>query len=365
MSWHFIDAWTCAPDQDLTTDGRGWIRGRGRTHPEDIHKRIVTIRDALVADRTEFYIGDAAIQQEYEERYPADPVPSCDYITRILRAAHRTQPHRKKRRGTARYLAYPVQCVDRLGDRIAEVDFVQKFLRGVSEVLHFFSAVFQKPSKVRHILRTEAETTPEAITATMLTFKILGWPDVVRVDPGNVFSGRGERMDGKGQRTIPTYAQFLLEHRVIPVYGAIRSPWHQAHVEGSNSVFGRNFWHARIFTSRADVDDQLASFNICSLKRARWERSERVDPDASWVPRICFIRKVAEDPQTHKGWVPIAGTIVSVHRMYIGLFLFAEWNLHDETLTLFFEWEGVIRSLKHIQFPIHPLSKKRCTHFIV
>lgn len=341
------------------------MRGRGRTHPQDVCTRIVTIRDALTADRTEFYIGDAAIQQEYEAGYPTDPVPSRDYITRILRAAGRTTPHQKKRRGTARYLAYPVQSVARLGDRIAEVDFIQKFLRGVSAGLHFLSVVFQKPLKVRRILRTEAETTPEAIAKTTLIFDALGWPNVVRVDPGNVFSGRGERMDGKGQRTIPTYAQFLLERRMIPVYGAIRSPWNQAHVEGSNSVFGRNFWNARMFTSLADVDDQLASFNICSLKRARWKRSERRTLHSLWVPRICFIRKVAEDPRTHQGWVPVASTIVSIHHTYIGLFIFAEWNLHDEVLTLFFEWEGVIQPIKNIRFPIHPTSKKRCPHSIV
>lgn len=345
-------------------DQRGWIRGRPRRHPADLRARITAIRDALTNDPKEFYVGDAAIQQEYEDHYPTDPVPGLRYINDILRATERTQPRQQHRRGTAKYLCYPVECVARLGDRIAEVDFIQKFLKRVSDPLHFLSVAFKKPAKIRRILRTETETTPEAITTTTAIFDHVGWPDVVRVDPGNVFSGRGERNDGKGRRSIPAYARFLLERKIVPVYGAIRSPWNQAHVEGSNSTFGRNFWGARTFTSLQDVDRQLATFNVCSLKRARWEWWERTEPDDSWIPRICFIRKVEEDPRTHKGIIPVASTLVPIRKTYIGLFVFAEWNLTTEALTVFIERERRIRRLKTIPFPIHPTSRERCSHFI-
>lgn len=364
MSWNFVQAWTQAPDQDPTIDQRGWINGQPRRHPAELRARIAAIRDTLDEDPKEFYVGDSAIQQEYEDRYPTDPIPGLRYINEILRAIGRIKPRKKKRRGTAKYLCYPVECVARLGNRIAEVDFIQKFLKGVTDPLHFLSVAFKKPAKIRRIVRTETETTPEAIHTTTAIFDHVGWPDAVRVDPGNVFSGRGERNDGKGRRSIPTYAQFLLEKKIIPVYGAIRSPWNQAHVEGTNSTFGRNFWEARLYTSVEDVDQQLAAFNVCSLKRARWERWERDEPDTSWIPRICFIRKVEEDSRTHKGIIPIASTLVQIRKTYISLFVFAEWNLKTQTLTIFFEREGSIRTLKTIPFPIHSVSKKRCSHFI-
>lgn len=364
MSWNFVQAWTHAPDQDLTIDQRGWQSGTTRRHPHNLATRITDIRTILENDRMEFYIGDKAIQQEYEDHFPDDPVPSTKHITTILRNAKRTNPHRKKRRGTAKYLCYPVVCVAGLGDRIAEVDFVQKFLKGVLDPLHFLSVAFKKPAKIRRILRTQTETTLEAITTTTAIFNYVGWPDAVRVDPGNVFSGRGERQDGKGQRAIPTYAQFLLEKQIVPIYGAIRSPWNQAHVEGTNSTFGRNFWEARRFAALDDVDQQLAAFNICSLKRARWKRWERAQPDGSWIPRICFIRKVGEDARTHQGIISIASTLVPIRKTYIGLFVFAEWNLKTAALTIFFERESCLRRIKTIPFPIHPASKKRCSHFI-
>lgn len=364
MSWNFVQAWTQAPDQDLTIDQRGWTIGTPRTHPYNLATRIIDIRIALENDDAEFYVGDTAIQQKYEEQYPDDLLPSTKHITAILRNAQRTKPQKRRRRGTAKYLCYPIECVAHLGDRIAEVDFVQKFLKGVTDPLHFLSVAFKKPSKLRRILRTETETTPEAIATTRDIFDHVGWPDAVRVDPGNVFSGLGERTDTKTQRTIPTYAQFLLEKKIVPVYGAIRSPWMQGHVEGTNSTFGRNFWEARIFTSVEDVDHHLAAFNVCSLKRARWERWDRREPDALWIPRICFIRKVEEDARTHKGIIPVASTLVTIRKTYIGLFIFAEWNLKTETLAIFFERDGSIRTLKTIPFPIHTASKKRCSHFI-
>lgn len=365
VSINFVLAWTKAPDQDLTVDARGWQRGRPRHHPRTLRSRILALRQHLEEDPTEFYVGDDAIQQDYEERYPNDPLPSTKHITAILRDAGLTATPQKKRRGTARYLCYPEQCILRLGKRIAEADFIgEKFIAGVHDPLHFLSVAYRKPAKLRRILRTETETTPEAIGATTAIFDAIGWPDVVRVDAGNVFSGRGERLDGKGQRSISTFAQFLLERAIIPVYGAIRSPWNQAYVEGSNSVFGRNFWNARTFTSLADVDRQLAAFNSCSLKRARWTPWNRPNLGRSFSPRICFIRKVEEDPQTHEGRITIASTIVLIRESYIGLFVFVEWNLEFERLTIRFERDGAITTISEQRFLIHPISRKKCSHFI-
>lgn len=366
VSCNFVMAWTKSPDQDLTMDGRGWRRGTPRLHPIDIRERLCAIRDELVASPDEYYVGDLAVQQRYRDHYPDDPVPGIDYVARILREEHRTSPHRPKRRGVARYLGYPVASVARLGPRIAEADFVgRKYLAGVSDPLHFLSVAYQEPPRLRCIQRTKGETAGEAITITQQIFNDLGWPDVVRVDAGNPFTGRGERMDGRGTRSIPRYAAFLLERAVIPVFGAIRSPWNQAHVEGSNSVFGRNFWNQRTFGSVADVDRSLDAFNTCSKRYAQWVPWTRAVDRDSFVPRICFIRKAEEDTRGKEGWIPVASEVVTLPKAYIGLFVFAEWNLKEQTLRVHFEYERKIQQIKDLPFPIHPSSLKKCTHFIV
>lgn len=209
-----------------------------------------------------------------------------------------------------------------------------------------------------------SETTDEAVTVSRRVFQELGWPDVVRVDAGLPFAGRGERSDNKGARSIPQYAAFLLRSTIIPVFGAIRSPWNQAYVEGSNSVFGRNFWNKTTFTSMADVDERLAAFNRCSRSYAQWKPWRRTVNPASFVPRICFIRKVEEDARKNKGVVPVASTLIALPKAYIGLFIFAQWNLKEERLTIYFEQEQSINVIKSTPFLIHPTSKKRCTDFI-
>lgn len=364
VSWNLVRTWAKTPNQDFTKDTRGWKKGITRKHPSGIRARVVTIRHALVRDPDEYYIDALAVQQNYETRYPGDPPPSIGYIKDILHTEGLTIPHRKKRRGVAKYLCYPIKCVRRLGDRIAEIDFVgEKYIKGHSEPLHFLSIAYQKPRRLRMIVRTLSELTDEAIAATKGTFNELGWPEVARVDAGNPFTGRGERSDGKGARSIPRYAIFLLEHQVIPVFGAIRSPWNQAHVEGSNSVFGKNFWNQCDFTSVAQVDERLAAFNECSRKRARWQPWKRTVSKDSFTPRICFIRKVEEDTRRKKGIIPVASTWIVLPKAYIGLFVFVEWNLREETLSIYFEREK-IKLIKKLRFPIHRSSKGRCIHFI-
>lgn len=365
VSWNLVRTWTEAPDQDFTRDTRGWKQGITRKHPSGIRARVVNIRSALVRDPDEYYIDALAVQQNYETRYPNDPPPSIGYIKDILRTEGLTVPRRKKRRGTAKYLCYPVQCVQRLGDRIAEVDFVgEKYIKGHPNPLHFLSIAYQKPRRLRKVVRTLSELTDEAITTTTHIFNELGWPDVARVDAGNPFTGRGEHRDDKGARSISRYAVFLLEHQVIPVFGAIRSPWNQAHVEGSNNVFGKNFWNQCEFTSVVQVDERLAAFNECSKKRARWCPWKRTVSKGSFTPRICFIRKVEEDARRKTGWITVASTTILLPKVYIGLFVFAEWDLKDEILKIYFEREQKITLTKKLRFPIHPSSRKRCIHFI-
>lgn len=366
VSWDFINAWTQSPDQDCTVDLRGWRKGRPRIHPEGFHSRIVNIRKELEANPDSGYSGHFAIQRTYQERYPDDPVPAPDYIKDILHDAGLTHPHHEKRRGTARYLCYPETCVLRQGERIAEVDFVgEKFIAGHSYPLHFLGVSYRRPAKLRCYQRTNGETTQEAIKSSRRIFSSLGWPDVTRIDAGTPFSGRVERSDGAGARSVSQYAAFLLTNRIIPVFGAIRSPWNQGSIEGSNSVFGKNFWGRHTFTSVQLVDEKLEKFNERSRWYAGWtEPWPRTKSGTVFAPRICFIRKVEEDARSKEGFVRITSEPISLPPEYIGLFTFSEWDLKKERLRVFLEREREITQIHEIPFLIHPRSRERCTDFI-
>lgn len=345
-----MNAWTQSADQDTTIDRRGWPKGTPRGHA-DTTDRILALRDGLVADATEYYVGPLAIQQRYAEAYPDDDAPGLTTIKEVLRSAGRSKPPKRKRRGTARYRCYPVVAIRTLGERVADLDHIgAKWITGCSEPLHFLSLAFRNPRRLRRILRTTTEQTDEAITTATAMFDDLGWPDVLRMDCGSAFEG-GRFLPA---RRVPRFARFLLAHAVIPVYGHPRKPWQQGVVEGSNSVFGRNFWERHTFTSLADVDGKLASFNRSSNRyagwTARWERTTRA---VDFIPRIGFIRLVEEaDPRKEVGRIPVARTWVEIPKEYIGLYVFALWNLRNGTLTVSIERDAIVQTITTIPFPV-------------
>jgi hypothetical protein len=364
VSWNFVSAWTRFSTQDFSVDSRGWLKGRSRRHPSDLVSRIINIRRELTENPDEFYSGDLAIQQRYEQLYPKDPVPSPNRIKTIIREAGLSNPHKKKRRGLSKYLCYPVKCINRLGERIADIDFIgDKFLSGCSTPLHFLSIAYRNPARLRHIQRTKGETTVEAIGVATQTFDELGWPNVGRIDNGFPFAG-GTGYSGRGVRFVSRFAEFMLSNEITPVFGAPRHSWHQSTVEGTNSVFGRNFWNVHKFQSVTDVDERLTAFNRCSKRYAKWEPWIREKNKDSFIPRICFIRKVEEDAPGKKGQISITGQRVMLPIDYTGLFVFIEWHLREGVLKVYFEKEEQIQQIDEFPFPVNETSRKRCTHFI-
>lgn len=363
ISWDFINAWTKSENQDFTEDHRGWITGKSRKHPDDIKDRVIRIRAFLEESKDEYYSGDLAIQQHYAKAYPNDPLPGLDYINDIIRWAGLAKRRYKRRKGVSRYLCYPELCIQNTGNKIADVDFIgHKFVQGFARPLHFLSIAYRNPRRLRCIKRTNAETALEAITMTNRTFDELGWPDAVKCDGGAHFAGKIPQNDGKGMRSLSQYAINLLRHEVIPVYGNPRSPWNQGTVEGSNSVFGRNFWNKHEFTSIKMVDDCLAIFNRKSREYSDWVDKWIKEPLGQlFIPRVCFIRKVGEDERNKYGTIPIASETINLPKEYIGYFVFAEWNLREQRLKIFFEREGEIQQIEEKVFLINPRTRSKCT----
>lgn len=61
--------------------------------------------------------------------------------------------------------------------------------------------------------------------------------------------------------------------------------------------------------------------------------------DFSTHPKIYFIRKVYENPETGKGSIGIANEKISLLKSYINFFTLSEWNLKEEILYVYFENE--------------------------
>lgn len=109
------------------------------------------------------------------------------------------------------------------------------------------------------------------------------------------------------------------------------------------------------------MDERITAFNTSSKKYACHTPWIRETKDISFIPRICFIRKVGEDTRGKNGTIPIAGELVSLPKEYIGYFTFSEWHLKEQKLKIFFEREEVIQQIEEKPFFIHPRSRERCT----
>ena len=61
------------------------------------------------------------------------------------------------------------------------------------------------------------------------------------MDNGLAFIG-----SASSKRSLSKTVKSLFQKQVIPIFTNPRSPWNNGSVEGSNSVFARNFWNKHI-----------------------------------------------------------------------------------------------------------------------
>ena len=349
-------AWTKSGDQDLSVDHRGWPKGQRRRYTKRDERGVLKIHSLLDKDPVVFFSGASAIQQQFRRLYPNDTPPSLRFIGRTL-AYHGLSTKPKVRRpGASRYLQYPAALIDGLGESLLEIDFIgKKYLAGRSQPVNFIAFSLRKPRKLKYFARIESETADEVIKHCQVFFERFEKPAVVKLDNGFAFAG-----SGPWPRTLNSVVLYLLGEQVIPVFTAPRKPWNQASVEGANSIFARKFWHRYHFRSLEHIDTELVRFNeayrdYLSYKHPRksYRRSKR------FVPRVFFIRKVYEHPQSQRGYIDVVKEHIPLPKAYIGLFMLAEWNLKKEKLFVYLEQNQKPTLLKTVPFVLNKAVKAK------
>lgn len=161
------------------------------------------------------------------------------------------------------------------------------------------------------------------------------------------------------KRTISKTAKHLFDKKIIPIFTNPRSPWNNGSVEGSNSVFARNFWNKHEFKSTKDVDTKLKLFNQSSLEYSDYEQNESAKKEEKdFIPQIYFIRKAHENQQKiGHGQINILGEVIELPKQYINLYTLSKWNLKTEMLYVYFENEGKKILIKKLKFKINKNSQ--------
>ncbi len=319
-----MDRWTKSPDQDLSQDSRGWKKNRGRLYTISDERRVLAIHRELDDDPAIYFSGASAILYQYQRQHPEGKRLSLRFIGRIL-AKHGLSTKPKVRvKGASRYLHYPIQLIDRLGESMLEMDFIgKKFIDGHTKPVNFIAFSLTKPRRLKHFQRVESETASEAIERCKSFFERFEKPDVIKIDNGFAFAGTSP-----APRVLNAFALFLLRNRITPVFTAPRKPWNQASIEGSNSIFSRKFWHRERYTSVEMIDTRLKAFNKSYQWYLRYSPPGRRRPRVKkFIPKVYFIRKVYENEATRRAYIEILHEQISIPRPYIGMFVLAEWNL--------------------------------------
>jgi hypothetical protein len=126
-------------------------------------------------------------------------------------------------------------------------------------------------------------------------------------------------------KTISKTIKFLFEKKIVPVFTNPRSPWNNGSVEGSNSVFARNFWNKFTFESIADLDEKLKLFNKSSLWYSNYDQSKILKKeDKEFIPQIYFIRKAYENQESGKGEINILNEKINLPNEYINLYTLSQ-----------------------------------------
>lgn len=156
-------------------------------------------------------------------------------------------------------MLYPAQWLERLGQRLMQIDFIgPRYLMGSHEPCHFLSCKYVRPWKQHLFLRIPAQTSTQVLNAFYQLFFVLKLPlpTVIQMDNDSAFRGFIERKSCVGR-----VVRWLCANRVIPVFNATSSPWNNGSVEGGNSIFDKKFWQQFRFKTVQDLDEKLQTFN--------------------------------------------------------------------------------------------------------
>ena len=274
---------------------------------------------------------------------------NISFVISTLKELGLSKPHHKRIKGGSEYQHYPKILISRIGNLILEIDFVQRFIAGQTKPLNFigFSC---KGLKFRQFRRVSGQTGINTRQELDWFFDNFFVPDAVKMDNDLAFIG-----SSSAKRTISKTMKHLFDKKIITIFINQRSPWNNGSIEGSNSVFARNFWNKHKFDSVEDVDEKLKLFNQSSLEYSDYGQNEFAKKEKkNCIPQTYFIRKVHESQvRNSKGEISILNEKIELPNEYINLYTLSEWNLRAEILNVYFENEEKKVLIKKTKFPIN------------
>ena len=257
-----INKWIKLDENKISTDNRGWKKGKLRKYTQEAKEQIIQIRKDLEKENSYFF-GSKVVWKNYEKQKHKKITKS--FVDRTLKTAGLVKSPAKKKKGRSKYMKYPQHTLNKLGKSMMSIDFVgPKYLKGSDNKINFLSCKYIRPEKEGLTKRIEGQTTKETIKVLKEVWKTHPIPEILKVDNDSAFGAYKAH-----EKYLGKLAFFLLNLGVCPLYVAPRSPWNNGQVEGYNSVFSKKFWNKLQFTDEEEIDIKIKDFNIAYEKYSK------------------------------------------------------------------------------------------------
>lgn len=365
-----VNKWIKMDESEISTDKRGWKKGKPRKYTTESKDEIIKIRKTL-EEEDSYFIGSLVVKDNYEKQ-SAKKV-SLSFVGRVLKEAGLVKNHEKKRRGLSKYMKYPQHTIRKLGKSMMSIDFIgPKYLKGSSDRINFLACKYIRPKKEGVTERIEGQTTAETIRILKKIWKTHLIPEVLKVDNDSAFGANLSHEMHVGKLTL-----FLLNLGVYPLYVAPRSPWNNGEVEGYNSVFSKKFWNKLQFTNENEIDVKIKGFNIEYEKYSNLisNNPEIKEEDIRYIndfkdvdfgntdvrelraTKIYFLRivrrKNGKDTEDEYGYVDILKHEIKLPKDMINQFVFCVLDLKSKKLMIKIELEDEsLKEVKNLEFVV-------------
>jgi hypothetical protein len=292
---------------------------------------------------------------DYAKEYSNNEIPPKRFIAETIRKNKlQTRKPKKRRKGGSKYLLYPTESIRNLGFIYQSADFIgKKYISGKSEPINIFSTCCHSPIKLCQIQRILAEKTAYAIEALIEFWQIYPIPNVFRVDNALQFRGTA-----RGKRVIGKFLIFLLNLGITPLFASPSKPWTNPNAEGHNRAFNEKVWNANHFIPLEQIDAECKRFNQESVELFKFKYASFIvnnrnvfkylnkgqlinttKLESTKNKKIYFTRFAESLEKNQNAQIIIMNETVFIPEKYTHQFVLAEWNLENEELFIYSEYQ--------------------------
>ena len=247
--------WLNMDEAEIEKDGRGWRKGKMKTHSEVEKERIIKLREDLEMSKGAS-IGAVAIKSRYKQTFGTE-------ISEWF--VYRTLKEYGESKRTHRQEAPPDDCAAHLdkqlrglGEVIMDVDFGGEKCKSRSRgSIHFLSCQYIPPYNLGILSQVSELSCPEVIRVLKSILRKYVRPDIVKMSYHSAFGANLSHRCCIGRLTV-----FLLNLGIKPLYSFPFGGGSRLDLKKFESIFSTGFLNRLHPGNRQERGIEIANFHL-------------------------------------------------------------------------------------------------------